>query len=140
MAYNVATWSPDGKLGAVALKSAGLVAADGTETAVELGKGMYRIVVTTTACEVDSNNELYVSVIEANTRNATSTWYELGVVLLAGALEATGRDTDSSASETYETIIDNPYDYQLRVRHYVNGTVATGCNIAVNAYALLGKE
>ena len=140
MAYNVATWSTDGKLGGVTLKSAGLVAADTSETAVELGKGIYRIVITTTAVEIASDDELYVVELEANTRNAESTYYTIGTVAVLGALQATGRDTDSSNAESYETIVDNPYDYKVRVRTYVNGTIATGANFSVVAYPLMTKN
>lgn len=140
MAYTVATWSPDGKLGGVTLKSAGLVAADTSETAVEIGKGIYRIVLTTTAVEIASDDELYVVELEANTRNATSTYYTIGTLAVLGALEVTGRDTDTADADSYEIIVDNPYDYQVRVRTYVNGTVATGCNFSVVAYPLLTKN
>lgn len=140
MAYTVADWSPDGKLGGVALKAAGLITADGTETGVELGKGKYRIVLTTTAVEIASNDELYVVELEANTRYATSTYYTIGTVAVLGASEVTGRDTDTAAADSYEVIVDNPYDYQVRVRYYVNGTIATGCNFSVTAYPLLSKE
>lgn len=139
MAYTVATWNPDGKLGGVTLKSAGLIAADNTATAVEIGKGKYRIKTTWTACEIDNNDELYHVAIEANTRNATSTWYDIGTVALLGDSVATGRDTDTAATGSMEIIVDNPYDYQLRVRTYVNGTVATGCNFSVVAYPLMSK-
>lgn len=140
MAYTVAAWSPDGKLGGVTLKAAGLVAADKSETAVTIGKGKYRIVLATTAVEIADNDELYVVELEANTLNATSTYYTIATLAVLGALEVTGRDTDSSAAETYEIIVDNPYDYQVRVRTYVNGTVATGVNFSVVAYPLMSKK
>lgn len=139
MAYNVASWSPDGKLGALSLKAAGLITADGTATAVEIGKGKYRIVLTTTAVEIASNNELYVVELEANTRNTTTTWYTIGTLAVLGAKEVTGRDTDTADAGVYEIIVDNPYDYQVRVRYYVNGTIATGCNFSVDAHSLLSK-
>jgi hypothetical protein len=139
MAYTLATWSPDGKLGAVSLKAAALITADGTSTAVETGKGKFRIVLTTTAVEAASNDELYVVEIEANTRAATSTWYAIGTVAVLGAAEVTGRESDNADAGVYEVIIDNPYDYQLRERHYVNGTIATGCNYSVDADPLIDK-
>lgn len=137
--HSVATWSPDGKLGAVSLKAAGLITADGTETAVIVGKGKYRIVLTTTAVEIASNDEFYLVELEANTSGATSTWYSIGVLACLGALEVTHRDTDTAAAESYEVIVDNPYDYQVRVRYYVNGAIATGANFTVDAYPLIHK-
>lgn len=138
--YNLTTmYSPDNKLGGVTLKSAGLVAADTSETAVEIGKGKYRIVLTWTACEVASNDELYNVVLEANTRNATSTYYKVAPLGAYGALEVTGDEADTPSTGTMEVIADNPLDYQMRVRTYVNGTIATGINFSVTAYPLGSK-
>lgn len=135
----VGTWSPDGKLGAVALKAAGLVTAEANETAVEVGKGKMRIVTNITAIEIASNNELYISVIEANTRAATSTWYEIATLFARGAKEVTDRAADDAADEE-EIIIDNPYDYQVRVTTYVVGSIDTGINYTVDAYTLLSHH
>ena len=134
----IATWSPDGKLGPVVLKAAGLVAATTNETAVYVGKGKMRIVTAITAIEVASNNELYISVIEASDRSATTTWREIGTLFARGAKEVTGRTADDSTDEE-EIIIDNPYDYNVRVTTYVVGSIATGINYSVNAYYILDK-
>jgi len=132
----IATWSPDGKKGAVDLKTAGLITEETNETAVYVGKGKFRIVTAITAIEVASNNELYISVIEANTRGATSTYYEIGTLFARGAKEVTDRAADDAADEE-EIIIDNPYDYQVRVTTYVVGSISTGINYTVKAYRLL---
>lgn len=134
----IATWSPDGKLGAVALKAAGLVKTTTNETAVFVGKGKMRIVTNITAIEVASNNELYIAVLEVNDRNATTTWREVATLFARGALEVTGRSADDAADEE-EVIIDNPYDYNIRVTTYVVGSIATGINFTVDAYYILDK-
>lgn len=134
----IATWSPDGKLGAVALKAAGLIAASATETAVEVGKGKFRAVSTITAIETASGDEQYIALIEANTRGATSTWYEIATLFARGASAATGRSA-ADVADAEEVIVDNPYDYQVRVRTYVVGSVSTGINYTVDAYTLLSK-
>lgn len=134
----IANWSPDGKLGAVTLKAAGLVAETTNETAVYVGKGKMRIVTNITAIEVASNNELYIAVIEANDRSASTTWREIGTLFARGAKEVTGRTDDDSIDEE-EIIIDNPYDYQVRVTTYVVGSIATGINFTAKAYYLLAK-
>jgi len=131
----IATWPNEGKLGALSLKAAGLVDESDTETAVEVGKGTFRAVTSITAIEVASNNELYISVIEANTRSATSTWYEIGTLFARGANEVTGRTADDSA-DAEEIVLDNPYDYQVRVHTYVVGSISTGINYTVDAYPL----
>lgn len=139
MSLNMGSFVNDCKLGGTTLKAAALIAVDTSSTAVEIGKGKYRIVTTWTACEVDNNDELYVVAIEANTRAATSTWYEIGIAAVLGDSVATGRDTDQASTGSCEIIVDNQYDYQLRVRTYVNGTVGTGCNFSVVAYPLATK-
>lgn len=140
MSLNMATWPNDCKLGGVTLRSAAAVTADATATAVEIGKGKFRVVTTWTTCEVDNNDELYHITLEANKRSATSTWYEIGTLAVLGDSVATGRDTDQTSTGAIEVIIDNPYDYQVRVRSYVNGTVATGCSLSVIAYPLAFKN
>lgn len=132
----IGTWSPDGKLGAVALKAAGLIAASAAETAVEVGKGKFRAVSNITAIETASGDEQYIGLIEANTRAATTTWYEIATLFARGASAATGRSGADVADEE-EIIVDNPYDYQVRVNTKVVGSVATGINYTVSAYRLL---
>jgi len=134
----IATWSPDGKLGPVTLKAAGLVAETTNEDSVFVGKGKTRVVTNITAMEIASNNELYISVIEANDRSATTTWREIATLFARGAKEVTGRTSDDSTDEE-EIIFDNPYDYHVRVTTYVVGSIATGINYTAKAYHLLDK-
>lgn len=140
MSLNRATWPNDCKLGGVTLMASATVTADGTATAVEIGKGKFRVVSTWTACDTTDNDEIYVLTLEANKRSATSTWYEIGTICLEGDSVATGRDTDSAATGAVEVIIDNPYDYQVRVRKYVNGASPAGLTVAVIAYPLAFKN
>lgn len=137
--YNVATWSPDCKLGAVALKAAGLEAASTNSTAVEVGKGKFRAVLTWTACEVDTGDEFYNIVIEANTRAVTGTWKKIASLGCYGCAALTS-DTVTPAAGAYEMIVDNPYDYQVRVTSYIRGTFGTGMNYSVDAYPLADKN
>lgn len=139
MAPTVATWSPDGKLGGVTLKSSGAVTTDTTETAVEVGKGKYRIVIAITAIDVDTSDDMYNIVLEANTRNATSTWYRLTPKQCFGHSTATGDDSSDGADE-YEIIVDNIYDYQVRVKTFVVGTVTTGITFSVTAYRVISQH
>ena len=135
----IATWPNDNKLGAVALKAAGAVTATGNETAVEVGKGAFKCVSNITAIDCDASDDLFIAVIEANTRNATSTWLEIGTLFARGNATATGRSTNDSTDEE-EIIVDNPYDYQVRVKTYLPTTTTSGINYTVNAYPLPRKE
>ena len=137
--YNLATWSPDCKLGGVELKALGREATSTTSTEVELGKGKFRIVLTWTECEVDSSNEFYNICLEANTRAATSTYYKIASLGCYGDSSRTA-DTDTADTGEYEMIVDNPYDYQVRVRSYIAGTFGTGMKYSVTAYPLADKQ
>lgn len=133
--YNVVTFPDDTKQGGITLKSAALVAASADGTSYEIGKGKYRVVVTWTACEVASADEFYNIYLEANTRNATSTYYKIASLGFYGAAAATG-DTVTPSSGTMEFLVENPLDYQIRYACKVGGTVATGMNFSVTLYPL----
>ena len=139
MALTIATWSPDGKLGAVALKAASAVTSDTTETAVEVGKGKFRLVIAITAIDVDTADDLYMVLFEANSRNATTTWSRITPKMAFGHSTATG-DSSSDGTDTYEMIVDNPYDYQVRVKTIVVGTVSTGINYTADAYYVISQH
>ena len=128
-----ATFSTENKLGGITLLAQGLVAASAQSSSTFLGKGRYRVVTTITAAEIATNDENYVVDLEANTSGATTTWYRLATIYADGAKEITGRAVDAT-TDTYEVIVDNPYDYQVRVATNVSGTVATGVNVGVVAY------
>jgi len=139
MALSIATWSPDGKQSGVTLKAAAAVITDTVETAVEVGKGKYRLVLAITAIDADTADDLYSIFIDANSRAATTTWKRITPKMCFGHATATGDDyTDAAA--TYEIIVDNPYDYQLRVTTDVVGTVTTGINYSLIAYRLISQH
>jgi len=131
----IATWTPDGKVGPFALKASGALTASANGTAYEVGKGKFRIVTAVTAIVVTANTEHYTVVIEANSRAASTVWNEIGVAFSGGAKEVTGRSADDAADE-YEIIVDNPYDYQIRVTHYIVGSSDVSITDSVKAYPL----
>jgi len=137
----IATWSPDGKIAPFEIKASANVkgSTKTSGTAYEVGKGKFRAVTAITVLDVDDSDEHYTMVVEANTRADTSTWYEIGVLFSGGAHETTGRTADDAADE-YEIIIDNPYDYQVRVVTYLIGSTDTGITSSVKLYALDRKE
>ena len=137
MAYG--TWMNDNKLGGVTLKATGSAeTASTTQTAVELGKGKYRIVTNVSAIDVAGSDEHYLVVLEANTRLVTGTYYEIATLYCGGDSSKTGRSADDVADEI-EIIVDNPYDYVIRVRSYMIGAT-TSLTYSVTAYALDSKE
>jgi hypothetical protein len=124
--YNVGTWSPDCKLGGTTIR-ASAVTASGTETGTsyEVGKGKFRAVLNWTVCETGTGDEFYNVVIEANSRAATSTYYKIGTLGCYGCAALTS-DTVTPNTGEFETIIDNPYDYQIRVKVYCRGSIGSG--------------
>lgn len=134
----IATWPNAARLSTgTTLKSSANVtgSTDNPETAVEVGGGRFEIVTTVSAIDVASNDEHYTVVLEANTRDATSTWYEIGVLFAGGAKETTGKAADDAADE-YVIDVFNPYDYQVRVRTYLIGSTASGITFGAVAYPL----
>lgn len=131
MAY--ATHGLDLKNG-IELKASGLIAADTNSTGVTVGRGLYLCKIAWTAAEIVDNDELYNIVLEANTVAVTGTWDRLGGGFLAGPTEVIGGAGDIAASGEIVFGVFNPYDYQMRVATYVNGTIATGMNFSVTLY------
>lgn len=117
------------------LKAAALVAADTAETAVFLGRGLFLIELEWTACEIASNDELYVVQFQHNTVADASTWLD-GVTLSFGATEVTGGAADTAAAGKLVFALWNPYDNQVRVNTFVSGTIASGMNFGVKAFPI----
>ena len=139
MAYVNAKWPNDVKLGGTTLKAAGAITADTSSTAVFLGKGKFRIVTTWTTCVVTGSDELYHVCLDADTRYAAATYYEIATLAVLGYSGATGRDASDSGTGSKEIIVDNPYDSNVRVRTCVNGA-SPSCNFSVIAYPLGSKN
>jgi hypothetical protein len=121
-------------IGGTELKAAGLVAADTNHTAVEVGTCAFAVRMAWTACEVASSDELYHVIVEANTEAATSTWTKIGHLACLGAAAVTGGVTATAATGEIKAAFYNPYDYQIRLATYVNGTIATGINFSAKMF------
>jgi hypothetical protein len=119
-------------IGGTALHAAGLFTASAQDTGVELGKGKFKIVTTITAIEVDTTGEAYIIDIEASTRAAPTVWFTLGTAFAGGKADTTKKVV--AAAGTYVTIVENPYDYLVRVTLSVLGSPSTGINFTVDAY------
>lgn len=124
------------ELGGTALKAAGLVAASTQETAVFLGKGKFRIVTAITAIEIASNDEHYTIDLEADKSSAAGTYFTLATLFAGGATEVMGKP--DAVVGRYVTIVENPYDYNVRVTTSVIGSIAGGggINFTVTAYPI----
>lgn len=122
-------------VGGVSLKAAGLIAATTAHTAVDIGTGPFSVMATVTACEVASNDELYILAVEANTIAAPTVWANIGVFAAFGATEklASMGDTPEATTFGWKAAFHNPYDYQVRLKTWVSGTIAGGGGINFKA-------
>lgn len=118
------------------LKAAALVAATTAETGVTLGRGWFIVRVLATAVEIASNDELYIIDLEANTVAADTTWKSIAPSMAMGATEMVASAGDALGTEDIVFAVFNPYDYQVRVKTWVSGTIATGANFSVAAYPM----
>lgn len=122
--------------GGIAVKAAGLVAATTATTGVFAGRGLIAFKLTTTACEIASGDEVYTVVVQANSVDEPTTWTDLACIAVYGATEITGQH-DSAEAEEKMGYAFNPFDHQIRLNIGVDGTVATGINLAVDAYPVV---
>jgi hypothetical protein len=128
--------TPVAPIGGVALKAAGLVAATTAETAVLLDGGAFAVQIDWTAAEIASADELYIITVEANTRAATTTWTEIGGFRALGATAKTASSGDANATGSIRQGFYNPKDYQVRIKTWVSGTIATGLNFSAKAFPI----
>lgn len=120
--------------GALSLKAAGLVAASAFGTALRVGHGTFEAILTWTACETDTGNELYVVILEANSLAAPTVWNQIGALFVGGHTGADAGLGTTAATGAIKQAFLNPYDYQIRYHIYVAGTVATGFNFAIDVH------
>ena len=122
------------------LKDAGLVAASaaaqvgGVAKILDMGASRFdgRVIVDTTAVEVDSDNELYTIVVEGSNSSTFANTIVCLAAKLLGALEVTLESADTPAAGRHEIAFTNEmngttYRY-IRIYTIVAGTVATGIN------------
>ena len=133
------TWSPDKGLEGISLKDAGLVTTTTNGTGVKVGKGKYRLVVNITAIDADASDDLYFIAVQANTADASTTWKEVTPKMGFGNSTTTG-DSATDTADEFDIIIDNPEDYQLRIRTIVVGTVTTGINYTAKLHRVISQQ
>lgn len=129
----VATYGIDYGSGGVALKAAGLVAADTAETAVTVGRGWYLARIVWTACEIATGDEFYNVQFQADTAAAAGTFIDLTNVAFGNSALLGGAAATAGTGEMWVGVF-NPYDNQMRVKTWVTGTIATGFNYTVDLY------
>lgn len=130
---------PKWSIGPVSLWTAANTTTTANGTAATAGQGLYLIKIVASALEIASNDEIYGISVQANTVAASSTWYEIGRLTL-GCLEKNGVGTDDIA-DTFWIGVYNPYDYQIRIRTVVAGTIdTTGINFTADMYPVATRN
>lgn len=131
----VETYTYEDLKNGLALKAAGLIAADTAETGVFIGRGWQIIEIVWTACEIATGDEFYNVQFQFNTLAATTTWVD-GPNVAFGNAALLGGAAATAATGRMLLAIFNRKDYQVRVNTWVTGTIATGFNYAVNAFPM----
>ncbi len=83
-----------------------------------------------------SNDELYIVAVEANTLAAPTVWATIGILGIFGATEVMASMGDSPAATAFsiKAGFKNYAGYQVRLKTWVSGTVATGINFGAKFY------
>jgi hypothetical protein len=102
-------------------------------SAVQTGKGIFAVVATISNYIGGSGFDLISFRIQANTAAATSTWYDIGHLVI-GDTTAIGSALTSVTNAVI--IVKNDYDHQIRVFSYVQGS-AVSCTADFDLYPLV---
>lgn len=125
-------------IGGIAMKAAGLVAADTAHTELAVGHSQFMIQMDWTACEIATGDELYNIAVEAE--DASGTWTRIGVLNVLGASAMVGDEGDAPATGSVRGIFANPYykstSSKVRLKTWVKGTIATGINYSASLFPL----
>jgi len=119
----------------LSIRAAGLVAADGADAAVFVGRGWYIAKLAWTAAEIATGDESYFIQFQFNTAAVAGTWFD-DILLAFGNAALVGGAAATPASGEMTFGIWNPYDNQVRTNAWVTGTIATGFNFAVDFYPM----
>lgn len=90
-------------------------------TGVEVGKGKFVVVITTTAIHQESGFDNVSFWVEANTKAATTTYTQLACLPIGDAT-GVGVAIGSTGVGSFPVYINNPYDYQIRLNVDVLGS------------------
>lgn len=109
-------------MGSKALQASTTITSSTATTAVFCGKGLFAIEIDVTALSLggaafDTVNFL----IQANTLAATTTWQEIGMLVVG---DATGLGA-ALGVDTYMIFVNNCSDNQIRIYAYVNGSTVS---------------
>ena len=128
------TWqSVDGnfEIGGTALRASAETNVSAADTAVAMGRGPYRFVISVTAIDTTVGDEGYLIAIEGNS-NKDATYKEFANLKL-GDTVGTGRAADSATGD-YEIYGRNNGDLNIRTHTYITGSTLSGITYSVAAY------
>jgi len=128
------TWqSIDGnfEIGGTALRASAETNVSAADTAVAMGKGFYRFVISVTVIDTTVGDEGYLIAIEGNS-NKDATYKEFANLMLDDTV-GTGRSADSAIGD-YEIYGRNNGDLNIRTYTYITGSTKSGITYSVAAY------
>jgi len=122
----------------LALKAAGLIAADTLSTAVFVGKGAYWCEIIWTACEIGTGDESYFIELQQDdaASGASAGSYQTTPPLAFGNSSLIGGAAATASTGRFVFGHIQQQDNLVRVATWVTGTIAAGMNFAVNLYPM----
>jgi len=121
--------------GGISIKAAGLIAATTAGAGVLIGRGTFLNRIAWTALDLGAADALYVIQFQYNTIAAPATWIDGPSIALGKGSKMSGAADSAATGEQYVGLI-NSYDNQVRIKTWVSGTIGTGINMTVDAYAV----
>lgn len=115
--YTIPWYGVDG----TSLQASTTITTSTAATAVEVGKGLFCVVITVTAVHQESGFDNVAFWIEANTKAATSTYTQLAC-LPVGDATGVGIAIGSTGVGSFPIFVFNPYDNGIRINAKVLGS------------------
>jgi Tfp pilus assembly protein PilX len=120
-----------------ALQASATITSSTAGTAVEMGRGLFCVVITVTAIHQESGFDNVAFWIEANTKAATSTYAQIGAVCVGDAT-GVGVAIGTSGVGSFPIYVFNPYDNGIRVNAKVLGSTDS-VTYSAKIYPLRGR-
>jgi len=103
---------------------------------VVVGKGLMAVVLTVTGYSGGSGFDLINLRIQANSRAAATTWYDIGEVTFG---DATAIGEARTSADAIVIPVLNESDYQIRLFSYIQGS-ATAATVTADVYPIPTKN
>jgi len=111
-------WNVNGE---TVLQASTTITTSTNSTGVFVGRGLMAVKIDVTALELGDGFDSVCFYVEANSSAASTTWEQIGVIV-AGDVTGIGV---AQGVDTYQVIVNNVQDNQVRIGAYVLGSAAS---------------